>query len=507
LKASGFNVLIITNVNHEPFLQKFDLEVRGVLADSEKMLQHPLMLEYMATGSYMMLNKVLQDMKEELQADFRNNVSEEYKALKAFGPRIIISTPLEFVTGAIFGRIFEVPVVTCNLQPNKPTRYLTSPLGEPAFTRTAWKVFIQVMYKDFQEKLPLARERLGQEFGDTTLWPTFAAFWEGCMNPIAPELIGFSPSLLQRPADWPKSLDPVHFTGFWVIGQKEQRRRLEQRDSQFGGDALGHLEAFVHNGERPVYVGWGSMCAGNPERMTCLAVRSLRLAGVRGIVLGGWAKLSPEHVRGQPDQQELEEYMASNVLFVDSAPHEWLFPQCAVTVHHGGAGTTAVALRSGNPTVVTPCFLDQFGNGQLVAKGGCGLRMPQFSKVTAPKLAAAIKRCLRDTAMQQRAKEMGEALQREDGLANATKVIDEFIRGDLASGAWRARFDELLRRDRVAGAPRKQCACCARRAPEATPAPRPQAAEVSPADSEPLPRVLQSSASQPEGIKPDGTRM
>lgn len=30
-----------------------------------------------------------------------------------------------------------------------------------------------------------------------------------------------------------------------------------------------------------------------------------------------------------------------------SAPHEWLLPQVAAVVHHGGAGTTAAALHAG----------------------------------------------------------------------------------------------------------------------------------------------------------------
>lgn len=45
--------------------------------------------------------------------------------------------------------------------------------------------------------------------------------------------------------------------------------------------------------------------------------------------------------------QELMEFASKKIMFVKEAPHEWLFRRCAVIVHHGGAGTTAAALRSG----------------------------------------------------------------------------------------------------------------------------------------------------------------
>jgi hypothetical protein len=31
--------------------------------------------------------------------------------------------------------------------------------------------------------------------------------------------------------------------------------------------------------------------------------------------------------------------------YVDSVPHEWLFPQISAALHHGGAGTTAASIR------------------------------------------------------------------------------------------------------------------------------------------------------------------
>lgn len=47
-------------------------------------------------------------------------------------------------------------------------------------------------------------------------------------------------------------------------------------------------------------------------------------------------------------------------------PHDWLFDneRVAAVVHHGGAGTTAIGLAKGRPTVVVPFFGDQGFWGQ-----------------------------------------------------------------------------------------------------------------------------------------------
>ncbi|KAL3902351.1 MAG: hypothetical protein SGPRY_012101 [Prymnesium sp.] len=141
--------------------------------------------------------------------------------------------------------------------------------------------------------------------------------------------------------------------------------------------------------ETPVYIGWGSMVSGDPAKMSELAIRALFQVGRRGVVVGGWANLSPSLLpQDMPDTKELMEFASKKIIFVKEAPHEWLFRRCAVIVHHGGAGTTAAALRSGVPSIVTPCFADQ---PELAAKTkalGVGIALKQFRTITPKKLQA-----------------------------------------------------------------------------------------------------------------------
>ena len=49
----------------------------------------------------------------------------------------------------------------------------------------------------------------------------------------------------------------------------------------------------------------------------------------------------------------------TRVFGLGPCPHDWLMPQMAAVVHHGGAGTVAAGLRFGKPTFVVPFFGDQ----------------------------------------------------------------------------------------------------------------------------------------------------
>ena len=89
-----------------------------------------------------------------------------------------------------------------------------------------------------------------------------------------------------------------------------------------------NCKSFMQAGTPPVYIGFGSMGSGNASHLTELVVQALALSGQRGIVMTGWGALKHE---------QLPETMFA----VDDVPHDWLFPQTAAVVHHGGASSTA----------------------------------------------------------------------------------------------------------------------------------------------------------------------
>lgn len=170
-------------------------------------------------------------------------------------------------------------------------------------------------------------------------------------------------------------------------------------------------------GPPPVYVGFGSMGSRNPEETADLILDALARAGQRGIIHAGWGGLRRVDL---PD----------SVLMVDGVPFSWLFPRVAAVVHHGGAGTTSAGLRAGGPSVVVPFFGDQPFWGQRVADLGAGPAPIPRKKLTAERLAEAIRAAVTDEAMRQRAADLGAKIQAEDGIARRRR------RG---AGVWRPR--------------------------------------------------------------------
>lgn len=221
-------------------------------------------------------------------------------------------------------------------------------------------------------------------------------------KPASPVLAGFSEHVLPRPPDWGEN---IRITGYWFLDTPAYAPPPA-------------LQAFLESGPPPVYVGFGSMPSQNPEQVAALVMQALTLAGRRGIILTGQGPIG----RGMAQQGNNE-----SVYFVDSIPHDWLLPQVAAVVHHGGAGTTAAGIRAGIPSVLIPILGDQLFWGQRVADLGIGIHPIPRKSLTAERLSAAIQHAVTDPGMSQRAAALGEKIRAEDGVAQAVSIIRQYL--------------------------------------------------------------------------------
>ncbi len=139
------------------------------------------------------------------------------------------------------------------------------------------------------------------------------------------------------------------------------------------------LEKFLAAGEPPVYFGFGSMVAS--ARTGPRLVEAARALGRRAVVSQGWGELSLIDDR-------------NDCLSIGDVNHERLFGHVAAIVHHGGAGTTLAAARSGRPQVIVPHNYDQYYWARRVAKLGIGVPGPQAKDLTATRLIKALRLCL-----------------------------------------------------------------------------------------------------------------
>jgi len=257
----------------------------------------------------------------------------------------------------------------------------------------------------------------------------------------APYVIAQDDNLIGR-----KPIDPIHlvYTGFLHLPA------AECTGEAFGGQAVVALDLFMKQcgDNRPVYIGWGSLKGADADWLSRFAARTLKNAGCKGIVLKGWAGLKEELIKGEKDEGELMEYSKKNILWMETAPHEVLFPMCSVIIHHGGIGTTQVALRSGQPSIITPVFYDQFESGDMVTARKVGYATKPLSQVKPEALADMIKTCLADKEIQKRAQELADVLNSRNGVVEFTELTVKFFREQIFTGDYMKAADAVQAKKR-----------------------------------------------------------
>lgn len=210
----------------------------------------------------------------------------------------------------------------------------------------------------------------------------------------------WSPGLVPKPADWGPEIDIAGYV-FLDLGSSYQPPK--------------ELRKFLEAGETPIYIGFGSISGiEDPDGFTRMVFDAVKKAGVRALISKGWGEL------GKGMQ------IPDNILLLDNVPHDWLFPRVQAVVHHGGAGTTAMGLKCGKPTMIVPFFGDQPFWGAMVARAGAGAKeCLSLKKLTADRFAEGIRQCLSEEA-QHNAQEIAESIETEgDGAENA---VDSFHR-------------------------------------------------------------------------------
>jgi sterol 3beta-glucosyltransferase len=237
--------------------------------------------------------------------------------------------------------------------------------------------------------------------------PSLSRFADPLVGPDGkpvPVLYPYSRHLVPVPADFPSH---VYVTGYWFLDRAQDWQPPPE------------LAQFLEAGAPPVYIGFGSMGGTQPEKRARIALEALAKSRQRGLLASGWGGLKASD-------------LPEDVLMIDAAPHDWLFPRMAAVVHHGGAGTTAAALRAGKPNVICPFLGDQPFWGWAVHQAGAGPEPIPQRKLTADRLAEAITAATSNQEMQTRAATLGEAIRAENGVACAVEIIGNVLGHPIA---------------------------------------------------------------------------
>lgn len=394
LKQAGYHVKLATHDTFQEMAQQYGLEFAAIAGDVQSMMASEAGQNMLQSQNPIVLIKQYAQMVQPLVAQA---ITDSWAACQGSDALIFTATA---VWGYDIAEALGIPGFFASLMPQSSNPDFPYPSLPP--TLHLGQTFNRLSYPLLMEGFGLIFRQPLNEFRRSQLHlppMPFGTIYRRLDRLPTPALYGYSPSVVPQPANWN---DRIQVTGYWFLDKAS-----DWQPSQA-------LLDFLAAGSPPVYVGFGSMSGEDPAQFTQIILDALKQTGQRGILLTGWGGIA---------QTELPDH----VFFLHSIPHDWLFPKMAAIVHHGGAGTTAAALRGGVPSVVVPFFGDQPFWGDRVMKLGTSPSPIPKAQLTAERLAAAIATAVTNPVMQQRAKAIGAAIRAENGVQQAIEVVEHYL--------------------------------------------------------------------------------
>lgn len=306
----------------------------------------------------------------------------------AEGCDAILTSGLAGFVGLSVAERLGIPAIGAGMIPLTPSREFASPFL-PTGVVPRWlnhaslRLTNQLFWLAFRKTLNEARQTVLELPPRRTL-PT-----------EHPMLYGISPTILPQPADWPAH---ARLCGQWQTPVSDFTPPPE-------------LASFLNAGPLPIYIGFGSMVGIDEQRMMQTLITAL--AGRRALFYPGWSGMD-------------NTVLPDNILRLGTTPHDWLFPRTAVVIHHGGSGTTHSATRAGKPSIVIPFAGDQSFWAERLNRLRIAPPAIDAARLNAASLQTAID-FVDGLAVQRRAAELGERMEREGGLDTAVREIEKLI--------------------------------------------------------------------------------
>lgn len=409
LQRAGHAVRIVTSDNFAAMVREAGLDFAPITADfSDLLTNNPETVDKALNPFYL-----VKHTREKFAAMAETWVREARPACR--DASLLVGSGIATQLAKALGEAENIPFVQAQLQPFTPSRQL-SPLAfwskaQPpgwlclglfqAMKLLAWFTLKPAVNDVIRPQLGLPR------------FPWYGPYFD--RDALRQRVLyGYSRHILPRPSDWPAD---ARVTGSWFLDQARQWQPPAT------------LLEFLEEGDKPVYIGFGSMLANNAEAFTRHVFEAVRRSGRRAVLATGWGGL-----RAPPGRMDAQVYV------IESAPHDWLFPRMAMAMHHGGAGTTVAAARAGIPSVFVPFFGDQPFWARRLHELGAAPPALDRRRIDAGQIQAAIDQALQPERVRA-ARELGEKIRAEDGNANAVAILEEWgllRRPRTATAGWAA---------------------------------------------------------------------
>lgn len=208
-----------------------------------------------------------------------------------------------------------------------------------------------------------------------------------------------SPQLFERPDYWKDNLK--------VLGYHE-------RDKTINWQPNNALLSFLERHPKSMFITFGSMINPEPEEKTKIILTILERNSIPAIInTAGGGLIEPEF------------YDNDLVHFVSGIPYDWIFPKVYAVIHHGGSGTTHMALKYGCASMVIPHIIDQFIWNDIVFEKGAGPKGIKISEINEENLEPKILELISNPEFKVNAKKIASMLQAEDFTKELVDTIIE----------------------------------------------------------------------------------
>lgn len=402
LRERGHEPIVATSACYQQKVESLGLAFRPLRPDSEKVADPDAMRRFMdpRLGTWRIVRELVMPVLGDSYADIHAAAAGAdllvSHPLTAFATRLVAEktgtpwastmiTPLGFFSAYDLPAVMLAPVLLGRLRV----------LG-PRFWRPALNALKRL------SRFPAAPwYRLRDELG---LPPATE------INPLtdshSPSLVLalFSEQLAARQRDWPPQ---TVVTGFPLYDR-------DQASGNPGGSLPPDLAEFLDRGPPPIVFTLGISSAMVAGRFFEESIQVAEKLGRRALLVTG--KNPANRLGSLPDAMAV----------VDYAPFSEVFPRAAVIVHHGGIGTTGLAMRAGRPALVVYCSHDQPDNAARVARLGLGRALAQKS-YRASRVEREIGHLLDDPIYGARAEAIGERVRQEDGAGRACEAIEALV--------------------------------------------------------------------------------
>lgn len=414
LRGRGHEVAICCPKCVVPLVEERGIAAFGMSFDPKKAIESSEMQRAIRLGDGALCIKAFNSSQErQISESGVNPAQEAYDFVKTFGADILVGHP-SFVPLIAVAEAFQLPLLNALFMP-----FLPSSVAHPAFFTRA-----------NLEKLGLWEEPL---LAHKQLWDNYITAGEFAQLNLLRRKWGLRPHenvaetqavyqcafeancwsshLLPKPSDLHLHFPDARQTGFLFADAPDYEPSPE-------------LQRFLAHPSKPVYVGFGSLCVGDPGEATAKVLRALMAAKLRCVMAAGWSGLHPSQLDVKTEDFDalmeplvvwrgpfwLARYASQHVYALESCPHDWLLPRCCCAVHHGGAGTVAAVARAGLVQLIMAVAWDQPWWGEHVEKLQVGIKLSMIASATVQQLTEAL---LRASALAPKAAELGTLIRAE----------------------------------------------------------------------------------------------